>query len=431
MSQSDALEQIEAALGHRFLEAARAKLHPDTAPDDRKEAVERFLEMKLPGRKDEEWRFVRLAPLAAAEVGLPTGTTDVTEEQLSAYAVEEADARVVFVDGVFKPERSTLEISDGGVHVKTLMEGKPLALGEIAALLQDGQDYFVALHEALYTDGVYIDVGRDVGNHTVHVLHVTTGEADAALTNPRVFINVGMGSKVSVVEEHVSLSADATGVTNALVEVDVAENARVNHVKIQDESPEAFHVARTAARLAEGAHYQSVTLTFGAAFSRHDLHAQIDGGSTMAELHGLAKLEGRQVSDTHSVMNHASAHSQSDQLHKCVVDGKAHSVFNGKIFVRQDAQQVNAFQLNRNLLLSDRAKADTKPQLEIFADDVKCTHGATIGQLEDSQLFYLQTRGIDAKMAQKLLTYAFAAEVVERVPILSVRQRIIDRISLS
>ena len=253
----------------------------------------------------------------------------------------------------------------------------------------------------------------------MHVAFVSTGGASSA-TLPRLLVRAARGSKLQLVEEHVGLG-EAETFASPFIEVLVGENAHVDHIKIQRASVTSHHVARLAVHLSEGAHYRSTTAHFGGAFSRQDVVARIDGGNTTCELHGLVAVSGRQVSDTHSSMDHRKAHSFSDQLHKCVVGGKGHSVFNGKIFVRQDAQQINAFQLNRNLLTSLGGRADTKPQLEIFADDVKCTHGATIGQLDAEQLFYLQARGVTPEDARGMLTYAFVAEVLERVPILSAR----------
>lgn len=411
----------EEKLAHPLLQSVKDKLATSDA----------FLALDAPGRKDEEWRFVRLDNVFKANVSVASTAADVPTAKLAAHNVPEAKGRaLVFVDGVFSKELSdTSALGDISLEVVASDSGDaPKAFGEIAALQLGGEDYFAALNAATYAQRVDLVVGKDVSAGTVHLLHVRTA-GEGRLVTPRVFVSVGMGSKLTLVEEHVSLDADTEHVTNALVEVEVAESATVQHVKVQDENLASHHIARTALRVAEGSNYTSVTVTFGAAFSRHDLHAEILGGSSIAGLHGLAKISGRQVADTHSVMNHAHPHAESDQLHKCVVDDRAHAVFNGKIFVRQIAQQTNAFQLNRNLLLSDRAKVDTKPQLEIFADDVKCTHGATIGQLDEDQLFYLQARGIPASQAANLLTYAFAAEVVERVPVLSVRKRLAARIS--
>jgi Fe-S cluster assembly protein SufD len=404
-------------LAHPLLASVRERLASN----------EDFLALDVPGRKDEEWRFVRLDGVMNANVSVAKDVARVEPKALIPFAVPEAKGRaLVFVDGVFAKDLSDLSaLGDLSLEVTDKAREE---VGNLAALQLDGKDYFSALNTATYNQRVDISVGKDVSAGTVHLLHVRTG-GEGRLVVPRVFVEVGLGSKLTLVEEHVSLDKETEHVTNALVEVEVAANATVQHVKVQDENLVSHHIARTALRVAEGANYTSVTITFGAAFSRHDLHAQIEGGNSVAGLHGLAKISGRQIADTHSVMNHAHPHADSDQLHKCVVDDRGHAVFNGKIFVRQIAQQTNAFQLNRNLLLSDRAKVDTKPQLEIFADDVKCTHGATIGQLDEDQLFYLQARGIPANAAANLLTYAFAAEVVERVPVLSVRKRLAGRIS--
>jgi Fe-S cluster assembly protein SufD len=325
---------------------------------------------------------------------------------------------VVFVDGV-RSEALSHVPAGLDVRVAPLTDA---ALAERAPALAGAfeGDWFAALNEAGWSEGALLEVGKDTSGGLVHVAFVSTGAGAAVATLPRLLVRAARGATIQLVEEHVGLG-EVESFAAPLVEVVLGESARVDHVKIQREALTSHHVARLGVHLSEGAHYRSVTGHYGGAFSRQDVVARIDGGNTTCELHGLVAVSGRQVSDTHSSMDHRRANSRSDQLHKCVVGGKGHSIFNGKIFVRQDAQQINAFQLNRNLLTSAGGRADTKPQLEIFADDVKCSHGATIGQLDPDQLFYLQTRGVTPEAARGMLTYAFAAEVLERVPILSAR----------
>ena len=399
--------------------------------------AERFESLGMPGRKHEEWRFVKLNGLTAVsdyvtEVELDEAARAEISAMLKARAVEEARGRlVVCVNGVFEESLSDLsELESASVRALShddealLSEG---GVGELSALIQQGQDYFTALSDESYEQALIVEVKKEQSAGCVHLICVQHGErGQSALSLPRVRVEVGRGAKLSLIEEHVSTSSVAGSATFTLsvVEAELKRDARLEHVKVQEVDRAHHHIARLATRLDEGAHYASVTFHFGALLSRQDAHAEIDGGNTLCELHGLTLIDEAQVSDTHSVMNHVHPHAKSDQVHKCVVGGRAHAIFNGKIFVRQGAQQIDAFQLNRNLLLSDRARVDTKPQLEILADDVKCSHGATIGQLDAEQLFYLQTRGVDAEAARGVLTYAFAAELLDRVPFESLKRRL-------
>lgn len=396
--------------------------------------TERVTVLGLPGRKHEEWRFVRLQHLDKPEHYLtaqdvsPSGETiDAIKAMLTEHVVEEAKGRlVVCVNGVYQESLSDLSaLGDDATISVVAPDGAPKALGSVTALVQDGQDYFTALSDESWQQAIVLDIKADVKVGCVHLVQFYHAQGDApVVSTPRVFVHVGSGSKGSLVEEHLSVGQGSGTLGVAAVEVSLEPNARFDHIKVQTLSLQDNHIARAAVKVVEGAHYASVTFHLGAQLSRQDLHAEIAGGNTNCELHGLALIDGDQVSDTHSSMNHVHPHAHSDQVHKCVVGGKAHAVFNGKIFVREGAQQIDAFQLNRNLLLSNRARVDTKPQLEILADDVKCSHGATIGQLDEDQVFYLQARGIPADEARGLLTYAFAGELVERVPQLSLRKRL-------
>jgi Fe-S cluster assembly protein SufD len=226
-----------------------------------------------------------------------------------------------------------------------------------------------------------------------------------------------------VVEDYVSLG-DAIHFNDAVTEVVVGEGARVRHVRVQREAEGAFHIAACAASLAKDARYASHTVTLGARLSRLNLGIVQHGDGVEVEVDGLALIAGRQLADTHSLVDHARPHGRCRQVHKCIVDGGAHAVFNGKILVRPGAQLTDSSQQSRSLLLSDRAHVDVKPQLEIFADDVKCAHGAAIGQLDAEQLFYLKSRGLSDSRARNLLTYAFAAEVIDRIPVPSLVERL-------
>lgn len=389
---------------------------------------ERLDTLTLPTRRDEDWRFIRLKDFAGSTFGrtLELTSTPDSDAIIAERAYDDVGARLVFVNGVWDKKRS-----EGALDGVTIVHAcEPKSLDEhVGDLVEEGfgQDYFTQINASAWVHAVAIHVDKSTSvSGTLHLLFVNTGDAGIS-THPFVHVHVGAGSKVDLIEEHVGTGETAHW-TNAVVEAQLEANARLNHVKLQCENTSSFHVARTAVRLKDGAHYDSISATFGAKLSRHDLWADIQGSNTTCELHGMAIVSGDQVADTHSTMNHARPGSMSDQLHKCIVGDSAHAVFNGRIVVQQAAQQTNAFQLNRNLLLSNRAKIDTKPQLEIFADDVKCSHGATIGQLDEDQLFYLRSRGISPEKGLGMLTYAFAAELIDKVPVEGARGALADLI---
>ena len=430
-------------LAHPFLTAVRDRLSTaDSLGPRRRAAAARFLDADLPGPRDEAWRFVRLKDMSRVLTeAAPTDHARIEQAQIEALGFGASSAaRLVFVDGVFDERLSQHDDVAQGVTMRAFGADAsfPEGIGSVAHTTGTEHDYFASLNEALFEQGASITVAPDCAGGTLHVLFITTGTY-ASMTHPRLYVQMGRGATCTVIEDHVSLSEHGDGdggdgehdtITNALVEVSVAEGARLDHVKLQRESRRATHIARTAADLQGlGAHYASVTMNLGAALCRHDLHADIDGRDTTCALHALALIDGTQVSDTHSIMHHVHPDALSDQLHKCVIGDRAHAVFNGQIKVEREAQRINAFQLNRNLLLSNGAHIHTKPQLEIFADDVKCSHGATIGQLDPEQLFYLQARGISPAQAQTMLTYAFAGEVIDRVPVVAVRQWLTEHVS--
>jgi Fe-S cluster assembly protein SufD len=292
----------------------------------------------------------------------------------------------------------------------------------LATLAGFERDVFAALNTAHLRDAAVILVPRNAScEQPVHVLYVSAEPGTAS--HPRCIVVAESGARCTLIEEYVSMGGEAA-LTNAVTEIAVAENASVHHVKLQSEGANAFHIARCAVRLARDAAYVSQTITRGARLSRYDLDVVFGAQGASAQIDGLALIGGRQLADTHTLIDHASPTCRSAQLHKTIVGGGAHAVFNGKILVREGAQQTDSAQESRNLLLSEKSQVDAKPQLEIFADDVKCAHGATVGQLDADQLFYLRSRGLPDATARNLLTYAFGASVIRRIPIASVVARL-------
>jgi Fe-S cluster assembly protein SufD len=386
----------------------------------RMRAVERANELTVPTTRDEEWRFTDLSPLYRIAFRPAASAGIVEKSQIDAFAIPEAEMRLVFVDGRYSAELSHVNSSDG-VTVGNLADvsgsAEAVAQTHLAQLAAIEEDVFAAVNTAFLHDGALIHVARDrIVNTPIHLLFVATRKDSAAY--PRVLVVAETGAQCTVVEDFVGV-ADGAYLTDAVSEFYVAENARVSHVKLQRETPTAFHIANTSVRVAHGGHYATWTVALGARISRHNLSIAQAGEGTEFSIDGLALISGRQLADMHSSIDHAHAHGRSRQLHKTVVGGGAHAVFNGKILVRHGAQQTDSGQQSRNLLISDKAHVDTKPQLEIFADDVKCAHGATVGQIEADELFYLKSRGLSDTAARNLLTYAFAAQVIERIPVKS------------
>jgi Fe-S cluster assembly protein SufD len=393
----------------------------------RASAVDRAGTLKVPTTRDEEWRFTDISPLAKLSFQPVRTTSSVQKEDIERFYLKETSITLVFIDGMYAPKLSTqsneigagLVVTNLSAALATHAKAIEPHLGRHAGF-QD--NLFAALNTAFLHDGALIIVPRNaVIERPVHVLFIAT-RAEAA-SHPRCLLIADSGSAVTIVEDYVSLQ-EGPYITNAVTEIAVGDNAQVSHTRLQRDSGQAFHMANCAVSLARASHYKSVSVAFGARISRYDLNALLAAEGAECSVDGLALINGRQLADTHTSIDHATPDGTSRQLHKCIIDGAAHGVFNGKIIVRPGAQRTDSSQSSRNLLLSGRARIDTKPQLEIFADDVKCAHGATVGQLDNEELFYLKSRGLSEVAARNLLTYAFGAEVIDRIPVDSLKHRL-------
>ena len=383
--------------------------------------------LAMPTPRDEAWRFTNLAPLHRLTFQPATAASRLQLEDIAPFCLDDAAIRLVFVDGVYAPQLS-IPAPGGGVVVTDL----PTAMATHTAALEAqlgrqqtlGDNVFAALNTAYLQDAAVLVVPRHVEVAApVHLLFVATQAG--ALSHPRCLLLAEAGSRVTLVEDYVALQ-DAAYLVNPVTEIVLADQAHVTHVRVQRDGRQAFHIANCAVSVGRSANYQSVSVAMGAQLSRYHLSVVLGEGAECA-VDGLALLAGSQLADTHSCIDHAQPHGTSRQLHKCIADGSAHAVFNGKVIVRPGAQRTDSAQSSRNLLLSSRAQVDTQPQLEIFADDVKCTHGATIGQLDAEELFYLQSRGLSGSAARQLLTYAFGAEIIERIPVPSLKHQLQQR----
>lgn len=388
-------------------------------------AVDRVGALTVPTTRDEEWRFTDITPLTKIAFQRTRRAGAADHERVAAYFLPEAAIRLVFVDGAFAPQLSATAAPDGvtvgNLAAAVSVHGAAVQsqLGHYAAF---ERDVFAALNTAFLHEGAYVNVARScVVDTPVHLLFVTT-QQDVAVY-PRCLVVAEPGSGITVVEEYVSLTADAY-FNNAVTEIAVGDGAQVRHARVQRESAAAFHVAASAVHLGRDSRYRSVAVTLGARLSRFDCGVRHGGEGADCEIDGLALIAGRQLADTHTTIDHAVPHCRTRQLHKTIVGGAGHAVFNGKIVVRKGAQLTNSAQESRNLLLTGKAHVDTKPQLEILADDVKCAHGATVGQLDADEVFYLRSRGLDDRTAKNLLIYAFGAEIVERIPVRSLARQL-------
>ena len=395
----------------------------------RSAALERVGTLAVPTTHDEAWRFTSIAALTRTSLHAVNTPTALVLTDIARWAIPEAAQRIVFVDGVHAPQLGT-NVSADGVTVRTLAQA---LVSHPAAVMQhlgqhapDPQQRFTAQNTANLCDAAVVIAPRNaVTSAPVHLLFVAT-QPDVN-SYARTLVIAEEGSALTFIEDYVALT-DGAYLTNSVTELSIGANTQVQHIRLQRESQQAFHIARCALTQAQDSHYHSISIALGAEISRLDTTAQLRGTGTHCALDGLAHIAGQQVADTHTCITHAEPHGVSRQLHKCIVADTAHAVFNGRVQVHPGAQKTDSAQSSRTLLIGPKAQVNTLPQLEINADDVRCTHGATVGQLEGEEVFYLQSRGLSPEAARSLLTYAFAAEVIARIPVASVRQQLQDAV---
>jgi Fe-S cluster assembly protein SufD len=388
----------------------------------RKAGIARFAELGFPTLKQEDWRFTNVAPIAK----LPFKPVfQVSRDGLTREAIAEftfgrlAASRLVFVNGHYAPELSAPGQQPRGVVVSSLAaalaDNPELVKRHLAQSAQGEGNAFAALNAAFFQDGgfIYLHAGSRV-EAPIHLLFISTAKESGATAHPRNLIVAEKGSQATVLESYVSTN-DASYFTNAVTELVLGEETAVEHCKFQDESRSAYHIAAVHARLGWGCNFISHSIATGARLSRNTIRTSLAGEGVECILNGLYLTHGDQLADHHMVVEHAQPHCNSHEYYNGILDGRSKGVFHGRILVRPAAQKTDAKQTNKNLLLSEDATVDTKPQLEIYADDVKCTHGATVGQLNEESIFYLRARGIGAETARRMLIHAFAGEIIERI----------------
>lgn len=392
----------------------------------REDAFAQFERIGFPTVHDEDWKYTNVAPIAKIEF-TPASLAPVFTDSV----IKAEPGRLIFVNGIFQPALSSLDSLPEGLQVVDLAESA--APGQYESAVRAHFDRFGnaqangfgALNTALFSRGILLSLSKQASIKTPIELQFvsvsTNGHPPASF--PRVLVVAAENSEATIVDNY-SGAGSGTYFTNAIVDFVLADGARVQHFKVQRESTNAFHIAETRAELGPNAKYDSTAINLGAALSRHAIDVTMDHEGAECAVDGLYMVDGDQHADTHSIIDHRQPHCTSHQLYKGILDGKSRAVFNGKVFVRHGAQQTVAQQTNKNLLLSNNARVDTKPQLEIFADDVKCAHGAAIGQLEEDELFYLESRGINPALARNMLTYGFAEEVIEKIKIDSIKREL-------
>ncbi len=403
----------------------------------RQKALARFSALGFPTTRHEEWRFTNVAPIAEAIFRLPVEDQHgLRRHHLDALRLTASHAiEVVFVNGRFAPGLSDIGELPHGLSVRGLADAlatEPARLARhLAAHARYEDQAFVALNTAFLRDGALIETAPNaVIERPVHVLFVSAGPGE--VSHPRVLMLAGRNSQVQIVETYAGLPTTAAragsrepgpdaSFTNAVSEIVLDDGAVVEHYRVQRERTTTFHVSTTQLLLAHSSTVTSHSFSFGGAIVRNDVNVVMGGEGGDCTLNGLYLADGTQVVDNHTFIDHAQPHCGSHEIYKGILDGRAHAVFNGKILVRPDAQKTDAKQTNKTLLLSDDAQINTKPQLEIFANDVKCTHGATVGQLSADALFYLRARGIDRRTARQMLVRAFAADITGRTKIEALR----------
>jgi Fe-S cluster assembly protein SufD len=411
-----------------FEKTAEAQEHPWLRPL-RMAGIAYFGELGFPTLKHENWRYTQVAPIKEMPFlpAFKAAEQPVAPENIARFQIDGLTERLVFVDGKFRKNLSHITPRTDGVRLESLAA----AFRTESAIKEHFGGYarlddhaFRALNAAFFQDGAFIWVPRNVQvAEPIHLINISTAHQEGLAVHPRNLIVVEEGGRIFIQESFVSLG-QAPSLTNSVTEIVVGANARVEYAKLQDEHPQAFHIATLQARLARNSHYTASSISSGARISRHDINTVMAGEGCECVLNGLFLGTDKQLVDHHMVVDHAKAHCASHEFFNGILGGHSRGVFSGKIMVRKDAQKTDAKQSNRNILLSNDATVDTKPQLEIFADDVKCTHGATVGQLDEESVFYLRSRGIDKDAARRMLTHAFGGEIINRVGQANVRARL-------
>ena len=407
-------------LAHFRERAGHLVQEPEWLARTRQEAIESFADLGFPTPQQEEWRFTNVAPITKVPFQ-PAGRNSIhcaAELMESSFLPGDFAARLVFINGHYSPQFSQVADAAAGIEVGSLGATLGNSNGWVQAYLGSA-DYrrhpFTALNTALWEDGAYVRIPKGVAvEKPIHLVFVSAAKEEPLVSYPRTLVVAERDAQATLIESYVGLNGGVS-FSNAVSEVVAGENAVLDHYRLQRENARSFHVGTLQVYQARSAQFTSCSVGLGGALVRNDINAVLDAEGAGCALNGLYLAFGREHVDNHTTLDHAKPHGSSRQVYNGILGGEATAVFNGRVLVRPDAQKTDAIQKNRNLLLSPEATIDTKPQLEIFANDVRCTHGATIGQLDPDALFYLRSRGVGSEQARDLLIYAFAGEILDRV----------------
>ena len=400
----------------------------------RKDAISKFTQLNFPTQKDEEWKYTNLSPLLKHNFSQFIPKQKVSSEKINKFLFDKMEhSLLVFVNGSYSPELSKLIDIPAGIIVGSLSEelkkNNTVMKKHFGNYAKNENYFFTTLSTAFTRDGafIYIPDGKVVED-PIHIIFLSQSGNEKVLTQPRNLFVAGKNSQVTIIEHYVS-DEESIYFTNSVTEIVTDENAVVDHIKLQEESKKSFHIARMEVDQERNSKFSSHLISSGAEISRNDFNARFNDLGSECMLNGLFMIDGEQLFDAHTMIDHAKPHCNSHEHYKGILEDKSKGVFNGKVMVRRDAQKTNAFQENNTILLSDDAVMDTKPQLEIFADDVKCSHGATIGKLNDEAKFYLKSRGIGEESATSILIHAFASDVITSIKIPALRDYLEEIIS--
>jgi len=393
----------------------------------REQGMARFAAMGLPSPKQEAWKYTNVSRIEKTRFSLAADLDpEISPSDLKPATIQrDAAAELVFVNGHYSERLSIVRDLPASARVVDLRDAlvDPIVEANLGRLASSESHPFVALNEAFLRDGAFISIPDGVSiEKPIHLLFLSTAEGEPILSSPRILVVAGSNSRLTLVESWKGLGG--TSFNNVVVEIKAGDNAIIDHYKLQQEAPSSFHIAVTHQVQGRSSSYFNHLFTTGGGMARNEIHSVLDGEGGESLLDGLYLLDGDQHLDNQTLIDHAKPHCTSRELYKGILDGTSRGVFEGRIIVRPDAQKTNAKQTNNNLILSREAIANSTPQLEIYADDVKCAHGSTIGRLDETAMFYLRSRGLDERQARDILTWGFASEIVTRVRVAAIRERL-------
>jgi len=420
------MEQNKTEIKNKYKSLIEKLETTNTSVDEiRKLGFAEFEKIDFPTRKTEEWKYTKVDDILAQDYELAETSSKFTQEEINNFTFTSFDTDLlVFIDGIYNKEFSKISQNSNEIKIGNLADNLKTDLVEKSLnKLSEIDNAFNAMNTAAFTDGLFIDIAdNQIVEKPVQVLFVS-GKSDKTLSMPRNLISVGKNSQISLIVNYAGVE-NANYFTNAVTEISIGENSTFDYYKIQNESKSAYHVDKIQIAQEKYSKLNSFSLSFGGAIVRNDLNTEMKDENIESNFYGLYIASDKQHVDNHILADHAKPNCYSNELYKGVLTDNSRGVFNGKIMVRPDAQKTNAYQTNKTILLSDSARMDTKPQLEIYADDVKCSHGATVGNVDDMSLFYLQTRGISKSKAEMILVKAFVFDVVEQIKIGELQNKI-------